>query len=332
MNFEEYCLEPDFERLRTALLCQGEPDHVPFVDPGIYAGHKARVVGHPMRGLPDEIEFALRMGYDFVPIKLGLLLTPGIQGAITSEADFENFEWPDPDGFDYSVLAEADKILPPNIKVLFKGKSFSPVWWVIGFEAFCTALLDSPDLIGRMFERVGSIQYRVLQRALEHCCVGVYWHGDNVAFSTGLMVSPPVLHQYVFPWFRRMVQLAHEHGVPAIYHSDGKLDPILEDIIHIGFDGLHSVEPTAMDIVQVKKRVEGRLCLLGNIDLRYTLTRGSPEEVDEEVRTRIGELAPGGGYCLSSSNSIPDYVSFDNYKAMHRAWLKYGKYPIQLDC
>jgi uroporphyrinogen decarboxylase len=86
-----------------------------------------------------------------------------------------------------------------------------------------------------------------------------------------------------------------------------------------------------MDILQLKKQVKGRLCLLGNIDLSYTLACGTPREVDEEVRTRIGDLAPGGGYCLGSANSIPDYVPFDNYMAMRAAWLKYGRYPIQVD-
>jgi uroporphyrinogen decarboxylase len=60
------------------------------------------------------------------------------------------------------------------------------------------------------------------------------------------------------------------------------------------------------------------------------LPSGTPEEVEAEVRQRIAELAPGGGYCLSAANSIPDYVPFENYVAMQRAWLTYGRYPIRL--
>jgi len=357
-------MEPNFERFRTAVLCQGEPDVVPFLDLSVYQGHKARLLGHPVRGLPDEIEFARRMGYDAVPISAGLRDTPALLGAmqdvhyaldgesdtgaqnqtvlrrwaaegvgrIASEADFEAFEWPDADDFDYSAFAEADRILPPNMKVICAiGKVFNPVWWLMGFETFCLSLVDNPALVERMFERVGSIQVRALERALEHRCVGAYWHADDVAFITSLMVSPRVLRQYAFPWFRRMVELTHDRGLITIYHSDGKLDAILEDIIDIGFDGLNPVEPAAMDIVEVKRKAEGRLGLLGNIDLAYTLTRGTPQEVDEEVRIRIRDCAPGGGYCLGSANSIPDYVPFDNYMAMRDAWLKYGRYPIQLD-
>ena len=353
-------LEPDFERFRTAVLCQGEPDHVPFADVTVYPGHRARLNGRPIRRLADEIEFAHRIGYDFVPVNMGLHRAPALiaamegshhpvadvgpdetverrwaaggAGAITNEAEFEAFDWPDPNTFDYSVLADADKILPSNMKViLVLGKVFNPVWWLMGFEQFGLAVYDNPALVERMFERVGRIQCRVLERALKYHCVGAHWHADDVAFNTSLMVAPGVLRRYVFPWYRRMVDLCHEAGALAIYHSDGRLDPIVEDLIDVGFDGLNPIQPEAMDIAELKKHVEGRLGLLGNIDLSYTLTRGTPEEVDVAVRQRIRELAPGGGYCLGSANSVPDYVPFENYMAMRDAWLKYGRYPIQVD-
>ena len=356
--------EPNFERVRTAVRCQGEPDHIPFVDVTVYKGHKARLIGRPIWGLVDEIEFAQHVGYDFVSVNVGLHLTPVLRqamqakqytiegaertvhqdekvkrrwaasgvGRIAGEADFEAFDWPDPDTFDYSALAEADRLLPSDMKVIVViGKVFNPVWWLMGFERFCTAVFDNPTLIERMFARIGGIQYRVLERTLEYECVGAHWHADDLAFNTSLMVSPEILKQYAFPWFRRMVELTHSRDALAIFHSDGKLDLIVDDLIDIGFDGLNPVEPGAMDIVQVKKRVEGRIGLLGNIDLGYTLTRGAPQEIEEEVRGRIRDLAPGGGYCLGSANSIPDYVPFDNYMAMREAWLKYGRYPIQLD-
>jgi uroporphyrinogen decarboxylase len=83
-----------------------------------------------------------------------------------------------------------------------------------------------------------------------------------------------------------------------------------------------------MDINEVKEKYGHSLCIIGNIDLAYTLTRGTPREVEAEVRQRIRDIAPGGGYCVSSSNSITEYVPLDNFKAMIAATLKYGSYPI----
>ena len=105
---------------------------------------------------------------------------------------------------------------------------------------------------------------------------------------------------------------------------------MLPDIVDCGFTALHPIEPKAMDIDWVKREYGRRLCLIGNIDLGYTLTRGTPAEVDAEVKERIRTVAPGGGYCVGSSNSVTDYVPLENYNAMREAAFRYGRYPISL--
>jgi uroporphyrinogen decarboxylase len=83
-----------------------------------------------------------------------------------------------------------------------------------------------------------------------------------------------------------------------------------------------------MDIAAIKKKYGHKLCLWGNIDLNYTLTQGTPEEVDAEVKQRIRDVAPGGGYICASANSIMPSCKKENIHAMLKAIKKYGKYPI----
>jgi uroporphyrinogen decarboxylase len=200
----------------------------------------------------------------------------------------------------------------------------------MGFDAFTAALADDPDLVARLFEKVGSIQWEVFQRLLDIPAIGAIWHPDDIAYTEGLIVNPRLLRQHVFPWYKRMGEVCRARGIPYLYHTDGDVTAVLDDIVACGFNALHPLEPKAMDIVAVKRQYGDRLCLIGNIDLSYTLTRGTPEEVDAEVKERIRTLAPGGGYCVSSSNSVTEYVPFANYQAMREATLKYGKYPIKL--
>ena len=112
----------------------------------------------------------------------------------------------------------------------------------------------------------------------------------------------------------------------GIYHSDGNLLPIFDDLLTLGMNGLANVEPNAMDIVELKKKYGRLICLMGNIDLHYTLTRGTPEETEAEVKKRIQELGPGGGYILATSNGLTAYCRPENVLAMSRALLKYGYY------
>jgi uroporphyrinogen decarboxylase len=126
------------------------------------------------------------------------------------------------------------------------------------------------------------------------------------------------------------VASAHARGLRIIKHSDGNLWPILDDLLEAGFDGIHPIQPQSMDIRDVKAHLEGRATVLGNIDCSFLLPFGSQEEVERAVLETIRAAAPGGGYIISSSNSIHPGVKPENYIAMVRAARRYGAYPISL--
>jgi uroporphyrinogen decarboxylase len=252
------------------------------------------------------------------------------RGVITSLEEFEEFPWPDPDRMDLSAFEEIKQYLKPGMKVIaYLGYIFTSAWWLMGMETFCLALGEQPKLIRKLYDRIWAIQSRMLLRVLRCDVVGAVMHADDLAYADGLIVSPKHLRQYVFPWYRWCGSLVRDCDLPLIFHSDGKLDTVLEDVLSCGFNALHPIEPKAMDIAELKRKVGDRLCLIGNIDLGYTLTRGAPREVEAEVAERIRAIAPGGGYCVGSSNSVPAYVPLENFNAMREAAFRYGRYPIR---
>jgi uroporphyrinogen decarboxylase len=95
----------------------------------------------------------------------------------------------------------------------------------------------------------------------------------------------------------------------------------------LGMTGLHPIQPAAMDINKVKAMYGDKVCIIGNIDLDYTLTLGTPEEVEREVKDRIEKIGKGGGYIISSANSITDYCKPENVWAMAKTIEKYRQYP-----
>ena len=93
-------------------------------------------------------------------------------------------------------------------------------------------------------------------------------------------------------------------------------------------DALHPIEPKAMDINEVKRRHGKELALIGNIDPN-TLGLGTADQVRAEVRQRIRDLAPGGGYAVSASPCFPLNAPMENIEAMRRCVFEYGTYPIK---
>jgi len=346
--------DPDFQRLYRTLKRQ-EPDRVPLAELHVDVPVKEAFLGRPIRTLADEIDFWYRAGYDYVCLSYGLRVGEVIStgqlhksqvptayghprevewadenvGVITSKADFEAYPWNELMKWDFSALEQAPRYLPPGMKVIvYSGKIYSRVWMMMGFTHFCLSLADNPDLVARMFQISGEIAWDAFTKIIEYDCVGGIWISDDLAYAEELMIHPRWYRQYLFPWYKRMGQVCKERDLLFIFHSDGNLTRVLDDIIDCGFDALHPIEPKAMDIGWLKREVGDRLSLIGNIDLSYTLTRGTPSEVEAEVRERIRACAPGGGYAIGSANSVTYYVPLENYNAMREAAFCYGTYPI----
>ena len=334
-----------FESLRSALMREGTPGRTPLVEFDVDTGVMAAFLRRPVEGPRDVVDFWAEAGYGHVPVSVGLLELGGVlsgeasmvkqdryslysdepvemkwaaehRGVITSFDELDAHRWPNPEDVDLSRLSEIAALLPPDMRVTAcLGKVFTSAWMLMGFETFCMALMEEPDLVQAMVERTAALQCAALERALGQVGVAAVLIADDIAYGTSTMVHPDVLRDLVFPWFRRMVDMCHDRGVPAVYHSDGCLYPVVEDLIACGFDALHPVEPQAMDPARLKGMVEGRLCLLGGVDVDL-LARGAPAAVQDAARRNIEVMGYDGAYALGSANSIPGYVPVDNYRAM----------------
>ncbi len=196
----------------------------------------------------------------------------------------------------------------------------------MGLDVFGYMLYDDPDLIHEVHSRFSAWSARVVKH-LNELDFDFLWANDDVAGNNGPFMSPRVLREFLLP---HMKTVAQEIKKPWIFHSDGNLFPLLPDLLTLGMNAIHPIQPVAMDIGRMKREYGDRVAIAGNIDLDYTLTLGTPEEVDAEVRQRIATAGPGGGYMVTSANSLTNYCKTENVLAMARAIEKYGKYPLRL--
>ena len=150
----------------------------------------------------------------------------------------------------------------------------------------------------------------------------------DLAGEDSTIMSPEHYREFIKPYHKEIVEHAHQRGVKIVKHTDGNIWPILGDFVEVGFDGFHPVQPQCMDIGEVKRHLAGKACVLGNIDCRDLLPFGTEEEVDKTVKETIEKAAPGGGYIMSSSNSIHPGCKPENYIAMVKAAHKYGVYTF----
>ncbi len=311
----------DFVPINTGLRLMLSLGHDPSYDPGARAQavKSVRLRARARYGVSDSEDRERAWAQEHT-------------GVITTWEDLERFPWPDPADFDrLDDIKALGTIMPPSMKVvIYQGHIFTPAWELMGFETFCLKLIEEPSLIDALVERIGEIQFAIFERLIDLPEVGAAWMPDDIAYTEGLMLAPSHFRRWLFPWYRRMGTICSSLGKPLIYHSDGRLDEVMDDILGCGFNALHPIEPKAMDIRSLKRKYGGRLCLMGNLDLGYTLTRGTPAEVVQETLGLLRDVAPGGGYCVGASNSVPEYVPFANYNAMRETVFRFGQYPISV--
>ncbi len=203
-------------------------------------------------------------------------------------------------------------------------------WQGFGMNHFVRQMFKNRPLIESVFEVITDFTINCFMGYMD-AGAEVFIESEDLAYKTGPMMSPKQFDEFLVPCYKRLTEAVHERGGKIILHSDGNITPLLDSIVESGFDGLHSLEPTAgVDLKFVKKKVGKKLCLLGNIDVGAILTHGTKSDVYKAVKTAIKSAAPGGGFILSASNMIKS-VKIENLKHMVEATHEYGTYPINLE-
>lgn len=237
---------------------------------------------------------------------------------IRDRQSFKSYNWPDPDSFDYSRLKNAANTLPAGMKLIVYGPCgvLENVIFLVGFERLCMLLADDPGLAKDIFDAVGSRLVRYYEICAKFNTVGALIANDDWGFKTATTLSPGDLQRYVFGWYKKIVEVIHKEGKPAILHSCGNLEKVYDDIIDVmKFDAKHSFEDVIMPVEQAYEKWGDRIAILGGIDVDF-MCRSTPQEVKLRCQAMLERSARRGGYALGTGNSVPEYIPYDNFIAM----------------
>jgi uroporphyrinogen decarboxylase len=254
--------------------------------------------------------------------------------------DLETYPWPDPDH------PERVAGVPEKARDIFEHMSyavyadipgnniFEYAWYLRGLEQFMMDLIINKEFVHALLRKVTDIQK---QRALNFLSktgkyIDILRTSDDLAHQTSLFLSPALYREMIKPYQKEFFTLIKENSEAKIlYHCCGAIFPLVPDIIDIGVDILNPVQVSCegMNSAKLKEEFGTQLCFCGAIDSQHILPNGTPQDVDTEVRKRIADLAPGGGYLLAAVHNIQADVPAENIVQMFDSGKKYGSYPIE---
>ena len=248
--------------------------------------------------------------------------------------------WPDPDDPGrYRGLRERARYLHEetgyavvaNLNCSFFLRCFE----LRGWSNFYMDLAANTEFAEALMDRYLGIRLRMAELAMEQ--IGEYIDvvmvtSDDLGMIDRPLISPPMYRELVKPRQKRTFDFFRERtDAKLFYHCDGAVYPLIPDFIEIGVEALNPIQLNAAgmgDTKRLKAEFGDKLTFWGAIDTHHVLPKGSPEEVREEVRLRIGDLAPGGGYVVCSVHNIQPEVPPENVVVMFDAAYDLGRYPI----
>lgn len=242
--------------------------------------------------------------------------------------DIENYDWPDPDEeFDYTGLQSHTKKLFDEGEFAIVGCMGSPgntyeqAWYLRGLSEFSLDMVMRKDIAHAIMRKVVDHRKRNAELYLKE--VGQYLDVIQVADDLGAqntsLMSPATYKEMVKPYQAELIAHIKKFTKAKVYHhSCGSIHNILDDMVEIGIEILNPVQATAtgMETDQLKKRFGDQLTFWGAIDTFKVLPFGTVEDVQKEVKKRIQDLSPNGGYVLGSVHNMQFDVPPENVEAM----------------
>lgn len=254
--------------------------------------------------------------------------------------ELEKYPWPDPvDPGRFATLKQRnDRIILEQKKASVIARDCAGIWemalWMNGFEKFFMDMVSEKDYSHAVMRRITDYKLAFWEKALE--TVGkniiVVSEADDLATQNGLLISPRLYTQMVHPYHKELydfIRSRAQNEVFIFYHTCGACKPLIPYLIDEGVNILNPVQVNAKDMNTADlKREFGKDITFwgGGVDTQHVLPFGTPEQVREEVKHRIDDLAKDGGFIFAAIHNVQSDVSIENFIAMWETMREYGKY------
>jgi uroporphyrinogen decarboxylase len=205
-----------------------------------------------------------------------------------------------------------------------------------GHEKAWMNMATNPVLAEALLDRFLELKLTYYQAAIERLLVAgveyfIIGESDDLGGQKGPLISPEMYRRMVKPRHAQLFKAIKEYSRGRAFvelHTDGAITKLLPDLIETGIDILNPIQVSAAGMADTRalKRVFGDAIVFhgGGVDSQYTLPHGTPQEVKDEVRRRMDDLAPGGGFIFTPVHSIQHDVPFENFMAMLETYREYA--------
>ena len=242
---------------------------------------------------------------------------------LASSLDLDGYPWPDPDAA--ALLDAAGKTIANNARGAFVIPNvgmclFERAWSLRGFDHVLLDMVDRPEWLEDLLDRITDIQVRLAKRFVRAGVDGGYF-GDDYGAQRSMLFSPRIWRRLIKPRLARMVEVFTGAGLPVILHSDGDIKAILSDLVEIGVTALNPVQPEVLDHSWLHAEYGNGLSFYGGISTQVVMPGGDERLVRDATLACACSLAPHGtGLILGPSHRMQSDIPPRSVDAMLAAF------------
>ena len=288
------------------------PSPCPILDIGV--GRKNLVIQRTNGWFEDEY------GICRVPNATGLYWHYSHHPLAKASLDeVKKYRFPDPQAAErYHELRQDVTHWKENYVIMAEMKNiFKLSWELRGFERYMLDLSLEPAIVEALAER--SLEHLIeLSKQYARNGVDMIMLAGDIAKQDSMMLSPQIWRAYFKPRLRTLLEeVQQEYNIIFMFHSDGNMEDVFEDIVEIGFDAITPIQPESMDVGKIMQRFGSEICLHGTISCQQTLPFGTPDDIASEVKQRIECCGTNGSLILAPSNTVQPDVPLENLLALY---------------
>ena len=260
-------------------------------------------------------------------------------GGDIDESDVESYILPDPtDPARFTGIREAaERVLKEEQRAVIVGNLSAGIFelylWTRGFQRGYSDLIGNPALVQKILHRYLDLQlaYWGKMFAVLGDMIDVVQMADDFAGQNDMLISPELYRKCLKPLHKELFDFVHSRSSAKVFlHSCGSIRKVIPDLIEIGLDIINPVQVSAagMDSAELKREYGRDLTFWGGgVDTQCTFDGShTPNEVREDVKRRVTDLMPGGGFVFATVHNIQGNVPPENIMAMWETLQEYGLY------
>ncbi len=238
-------------------------------------------------------------------------------GPCLPEPDLSRYKFPDPAAaYRFEHLADWTAANAQHYTLLAGGDLFERATFMRGMQGILLDLALNQRFVEELLRGLTDYILQTLEILFARFAFDALWISDDYGSQRSMLMSPAHWRKFIKPRLAEIYDLAHRRGRAVFHHSCGNIVPIVGDLIDLGLDVLHPIQPEAMDVFQLKRDFGSRLTFCGGIRTQDLLPHGTPQQVRDEVRRLKDAMGQGGGYILEPGITLQADVPEANLLAL----------------